>query len=215
VATPRFLDLRLPDGRRGRQVQIDFVPLPDAEDTGGVPAVAPGGSSAPAATVIVARERERLDADLGKLKVAVGVVAAALLLLLAGLTQVALRVGLRSLDRLNHQVRALDVTSLGTRVDVETPPEEIAVVVEQINALLGRLEAGFKRERRLSSDIAHELKTPIAELRNLCEVGARWPGDRAAVQTFFEDARAIALQMDRVVLHLLALARYEAAPGMK
>jgi two-component system sensor histidine kinase QseC len=86
---------------------------------------------------------------------------------------------------------------------------EIAVVVEQVNALLARLEAGFKRERRLSSDIAHELKTPIAELRSLCEVGARWPGDRAAVEAFFEDARAIALQMDRVVVHLLALARYD------
>jgi signal transduction histidine kinase len=213
VATPRFRDLRLPDGRWGRQVQLDFVPLPDPDndpdETSGVPGVEPGSSSLQAATLIVARERERLDADLRWLKVAVGVVAVALLLSLAGLTQVALRVGLRSLDRLNHQVRALDVTSLGTRVDVETPPEEIAVVVEQVNALLDRLEAGFQRERRLSSDIAHELKTPIAELRNLCEVGARWPEDRAAVRGFFEDAGAIALQMERVVAHLLALARYD------
>ena len=83
------------------------------------------------------------------------------------------------------------------------------MVVEQVNALLARLEAGFKRERRLSSDIAHELKTPIAELRNLSEVGARWPEDRASVRQFFEDAGAIAQQMERVVVHLLALARYD------
>jgi signal transduction histidine kinase len=121
----------------------------------------------------------------------------------------ALRVGLRSLDRLTRQVRALDVTSLDTRVDVEAPPEEIAVVVEQVNALLDRLEGGFKRERRLSSDIAHELKTPIAELRSLCAVGARWPEDRVAVRKFFEDAEAIAEQMERIVVHLLALARYD------
>ncbi len=92
---------------------------------------------------------------------------------------------------------------------METPPDEIAVVVEQVNALLGRLEAGFKRERRLSSDIAHELKTPIAELRNLSEVGARWPEDRASVRQFFEDAGAIAQQMERIVVNLLALARYD------
>ena len=92
---------------------------------------------------------------------------------------------------------------------MEKPPDEIAVVVEQVNALLGRLEAGFKRERRLSSDIAHELKTPIAELRNLSEVGARWPEDRASVRQFFEDAGAIAQQMERIVVHLLALARYD------
>jgi len=82
-------------------------------------------------------------------------------------------------------------------------------VVEQINALLDRLEAGFQRERRLSSDIAHELKTPIAELRNLSEVGGRWPEDRAAVRQFFADTGAIAQQMERIVVHLLALARYD------
>ena len=46
-------------------------------------------------------------------------------------------------------------------------------------------------------DIAHELKTPIAELRNLSEVGARWPEDRASVRQFFEDTGAIAQQMKR------------------
>jgi signal transduction histidine kinase len=210
---PAFRDLRLPDGRRGRQVQIDFVPLPDSDDepeeTTGGPAGKTEASRVQMVTVIVARERERLDTDLLHLKIGVAAAAAALLLSLAGLAHVALRVGLRSLDRLSQQVRALDVTSLGRRVDVDVPPEEIAVVVEQVNGLLARLEAGFKRERQLSSDIAHELKTPIAELRSLCEVGARWPGDRAAVEAFFEDARAVALQMERVVVHLLALARYD------
>ncbi|MGH3042916.1 MAG: sensor histidine kinase, partial [Gaiellaceae bacterium] len=98
---------------------------------------------------------------------------------------------------------------LDARVDVTKPPREVAVVVEQVNALLARLEAGFTRERRLSSDIAHELKTPIAELRNLSDVGARWPEDRASVRQFFEDAGAIAQQMERIVVHLLALARYD------
>jgi signal transduction histidine kinase len=210
---PRFRDVQLPDGRRGRQIQLDFVPAPDQPDepgeTTGAPSAPAAPASGPAVTLIVARERERLDAALRHLKIAVGVGAVTLVLSLAGLTQVALRVGLRSLDRLNHQVRALDVGSLKTRVDVPRPPVEIAVVVEQVNALLARLEAGFTRERQLSSDIAHELKTPIAELRNLCEVGARWPGDRAAVTAFFEDARAIAIQMEGVVTHLLALARYD------
>ena len=211
--TPSFRDLRLPDGRWGRQIRIDFVPRRDAEEDPGEPARAPAAEPAPssrqAATLIVARERERLDADLRRLQVAVGIVAVGLMLALAGLTQVALRVGLRSLDRLHRQVRALDVTSLDARVDVKKPPQEIAVVVEQVNALLARLEAGFKRERRLSSDIAHELKTPIAELRTLCEVGARWPEDEVAAGEFFQDARAIALQMERIVVHLVALARYD------
>jgi two-component system sensor histidine kinase QseC len=160
-------------------------------------------------TLLVARERQELDAAVHRLDLTVAGMGVGLMVVLAGLMQLALRVGLRSLDRLTGQVRALDVTSLAGRIDVKRPPREIAVVVEQVNALLARLEAGFKRERRLSSDIAHELKTPIAELRNLSEVGARWPEDRASVRQFFEDAGAIAQQMERVVVHLLALARYD------
>jgi two-component system sensor histidine kinase QseC len=200
----------LPDGRWGRQVRLDFVPRVDREEAPAEPAgVTTASASAPGVTLIVARERESLDTDVGRFTVGIAIGAIALMLALAGLTQVALRVGLRSLDRLDRQVRALDVGSLGIRVAVEAPPREIAAVVEQVNALLGRLEAAFQRERRLSSDIAHELKTPIAELRSLSEVGARWPEDRAAVRKFFEDTRAIALQMERIVVHLLALARYD------
>jgi signal transduction histidine kinase len=213
AATPTFQDVRLPDGRRGRQIRIDFIPSRDPEDepveTQDVHVSAPQSSGFPAVTLLVAREREQLDAAVRRLELAVAGLGVGLMLALAGLAQLALRVGLRSLDRLTGQVRALDVTSLDARVDVKKPPREIAVVVEQVNALLARLEAGFKRERRLSSDIAHELKTPIAELRNLSEVGARWPEDRAAVRQFFEDSGAIAQQMERIVLHLLALARYD------
>jgi two-component system sensor histidine kinase QseC len=158
-------------------------------------------------TLLVARERQQLDGAVHHLELTGAGLGVGLMLALAGLMQLALRVGLRSLDRLTGQVRALDVTSLDARVDVKKPPREIAVVVEQVNALLARLEAGFKRERRLSSDIAHELKTPIAELRNLSEVGVRWPEDQASVRQFFEDAGAIAQQMERIVVHLLALAR--------
>jgi two-component system sensor histidine kinase QseC len=212
AVTPGFLDLRLPDGRGGRQIRIDFIPRLDVDEAPGPiteTSVAAPASARRVVTLIIARERERLDADLSRLKVGVGVFAIALILVLAGLTQAALRVGLRSLDRLTRQVRALDVTSLAARVEVEAAPEEIAVVVEQINSLLERLEAGFRRERQLSSDVAHELKTPVAELRTLCEVGARWPEDRAAVLEFFQDAREIALQMERIIVHLLILARYD------
>jgi signal transduction histidine kinase len=209
ATVPGFHDLRLPDGRWGRQIRIDFVPSRDPDTAPAEGSAMEPATAGSAATLIVARERDRLDADLRRLKIGVGIFAGVMMLALAGLTHAALRVGLRSLDRLTRQVRGLDVTSLGTRVTVDRPPEEIAVVVEQVNALLGRLEASFTRERQLSTDIAHELKTPIAELRSLCDVGTRWPGDRQAVQEFFEDAHAIALQMERIVVHLLMLARYD------
>ncbi|HWC03043.1 MAG TPA: ATP-binding protein [Methylomirabilota bacterium] len=210
---PRFGDVRLPDGRRGRQVQVDFIPPLDVEEDPAeakdAPAPAPTASGTPTLTLLVAREREQFDAGIRRMELTVAGLGTGLIVALAALMQFGLRIGLRALDQMTGQVRALEVTSLDTRIAVRAPPEEIAVVVEQVNALLARVEAGFKRERRLSSDIAHELKTPITELRNLSEVGVRWPDDKAVVRQFFEDAGAIAQQMERVVVHLLALARYD------
>ena len=66
------------------------------------------------------------------------------------------------------------------------------------------------RERRFSDDVAHELRTPVAELRALAEVSlgaeptparGRWSG--------FHDALAIAMQMEQIVNGLLAIARCE------
>src|SRR5262249_5544979 len=70
---------------------------------------------------------------------------------------------------------------------------------------LGRLEASFARERRFSANVAHELRTPIAELRSLAEVALRWPDTGN-----FRDVLDIAVQMERMVTNLLSLAGCEA-----
>ena len=93
----------LPDGRRGRQIRVDFVPAPDAPDprlgAGGRAAPPSGASRLQRATLIVARERVHLDAAVRRLEL-IGVgLGVGLLLMLAGSMQLALRVGLRSLDR--------------------------------------------------------------------------------------------------------------------
>jgi signal transduction histidine kinase len=58
--------------------------------------------------------------------------------------------------------------------------------------------------------VAHELRTPIAELRSLAEVGAKWPDDTASVARFFGDVKEIAARMEATVADLLLLARCQA-----
>jgi two-component system sensor histidine kinase QseC len=75
--------------------------------------------------------------------------------------------------------------------------------------LLARLQASFERERRFSADVAHELRTPIAELRTLTEVALKWPEDLNTTRNALQDALAVALQMESIATGLLALARCE------
>ena len=88
-------------------------------------------------------------------------------------------------------------------------PAELLPIGQRLNDLLARLDASFARERRFSADVAHELRTPIAELRALAEVALKWPDDLAAARSALQDALAVALQMESIATGLLALARCE------
>lgn len=212
--TPRFADLTLPDGRAGRRVQVDFLPRLDLEvdeedgEDGAVPVAAEELIPQPL-TLVLAWERERLDALLStvhSLLLAAGAVVMALTVLLVRL---AVAVSLRPLADIRAQVARLDANSLDSRLQPRQPTEELEGMVRQFNGLLDRLQAAFERERQFSSDVAHELRTPLAELRNLAEVGGRWPDDPKLAREFFSEMLAATRQLERIVENLLALARCE------
>lgn len=101
-------------------------------------------------------------------------------------------------------------SSLGQRFASSKMPAEVSQISRRLNELMARLQASFAREKRFSADVAHELRTPIAELRTLSEVALRWPDDVAATRKVLQDALEIALQMESLVAGLLTLARCEA-----
>lgn len=207
----RFANLRLPDGRRGRLVQVHFGPAADgALDRGEVTSTQQlQVERHQIVTLVVATGREDLDRQLWIFHLVLAGVVVLLLVVIASLVRLSLSLGLRPLDEMTRQVRGLDARHLGARLKIAAPPAELHPVLDQLNALLERLQEAFDRERRLSSNVAHELRTPIAELRNLAEVGIRWPDKRDMVLQFFEDVRAISLQMEKTVSNLLALARFD------
>jgi signal transduction histidine kinase len=209
---PLLQDRRLPDGRQGRAVQIRFNPRnEEAESDGRVVAdpPPPPANPVPPVTLVLARSRASLDAFLSFLHAAL---AGFVLLLLAGmalLVRLSLAAGLAPVDRLAARLRELDAESLDRRLDAAETPTELAPVVEHLNGLLERLGASFARERTFSANLAHELRTPLAELRTLSEVALRWPDDTAALTEALTDIHAAGLQMESIVVNLLDLARCE------
>ena len=211
-------DARLPNGRRGRLMQKTFQPQseelqmqespedPD-EQTFEIP-----GTTNPAdvrLVLVVARSRESLDALLRSLYVAGIAVAVTLACALALLVRRAITRGMHPLDEMNARIATITPDSLATRLNVSAPPVELAVIQTTLNHLLDRVENAFERERRFSSDLAHELRTPIAELRTACDVGERWPDEPENTRQLFRDVGTIALHLEKTVTMLLNLSRCE------
>lgn len=204
ATAPVSWDLVLPDGMAGRARAIRFLPKIDEDDPGDLDPAA-----REEVTVVVARHRDELDAHLRSLALAILLVGA----FTAGATGLVVTLvvgrGLSPLSSLARRAAAIDATSLDLRFPTEGLPSELAPIAQRLNDLLSRLESSFVRERRFSADVAHELRTPIAELRSLAEVSLRWPLDPDAARAAFQDALAIALQMESIAMHLLALTRCE------
>ena len=207
AATPQYADVTLPDGSPGRAITLRFTPQSGDDETADSDR---NSSTAPAVIVIVALHRSALDDRLKAL--ATTLFGAGVLLAFVTLVgvPVLVRRGLSPLDAVAEQARGIDGASLERRFPSTSLPAELAPICGRLNELLARLQASFERERRFSADVAHELRTPVAELRAAVEVALRWPGDVAEATLALQEAHEIAVQMDGLITRLLTLARCEA-----
>jgi signal transduction histidine kinase len=202
----RFGDVVLPGGTSARATQLVFVPKPDEDDDN---AHDPAHTKPmEQLTLIVARDRRSIDQPLAVLLT--GLLASSLIIALGivGIVTWGVRRGLRPLVELTTQVEEIGPATLHMRCRTGGLPDEVRPISEKLNNLLDRLQQAFFRERRFSADVAHELRTPLAELRLLCEVSLRWP-DQGATDAVRE-ALAIARQMEETVVSLLSLVRIQA-----
>jgi signal transduction histidine kinase len=202
---PKFWNLILPDGQVGRAIGIQFVPH-ESERSHDKNARPIAGQDA---LLVLAHHRADLDRRLQLLGSTLLLVGLATVTAAAVVVAVLVRRGLRPLSSLVAHAATIDASSLELRFPTETMPSELLPICERLNDLLARLEASFVRERRFSADVAHELRTPIAELRALAEVALKWPDDVPGTTRVVQDALAIALQMQSIADGLLALARCE------
>jgi len=202
LEAPRLWNVSLPGGRSGRAIGVRFVPTWDDE-----PAPRQAGE---AVLLVVAVDRVGVDRPLRLLLSALLVVGLALLGCVALVVSRIVRRGLAPLDRLAAQAGRIDAASLGTRFPGQGLPGELRPICAALDELLERLERTFERERRFTADAAHELRTPIAELRALAEVNLRFPGDERATARAFRESVEIARQMEGLVAALLHLARSDA-----
>ncbi|MFL6235321.1 MAG: ATP-binding protein [Thermoanaerobaculia bacterium] len=202
----RFDDLTLPDGRPGRRVEITFRPQvePDDERKAG-----PAAGAESFATLAVASGSGDLDAFLASLHRTLALFILILLLGSAALVRAVTAYALRPLNDLARRLEAIDAGSLRDAVVIDGAPAELVPTIEHLNALLARLAESFERERMFSANLAHELRTPLAELRAVTDVALKWPDDPASLLGALGEARSSGLQMEKIVVNLLALARYD------
>lgn len=133
-----------------------------------------------------------------------------LLVLVAVTTWEVTGMSLRPVEGIRSQVAEISDTELNRRVPEPAGDDEIARLARTMNAMLDRLQDSRDRQRRFVSDASHELRSPIASIRNQIETVLAHPngaGTAGLPPELLPDLLAEDLRMQALVEDLLLLAR--------
>lgn len=113
---------------------------------------------------------------------------------------------LAPVDAIRAEVDEISASELHRRVPDPHSEDELARLARTMNRMLDRLEEAQARQRRFISDASHELRSPVASIRQHVEVALAHP-DRTTIAELARTVLAEDLRVQRLVDDLLLLAR--------
>lgn len=156
--------------------------------------------------VTVAVSLEDVDDSTAALLVPLAVGLPLLVLLVGATTWVATTRSLAPVERIRREAEQITGDRLDRRVPEPPSRDEIHRLARTVNEMLGRLQDSRDRQRQFVGDASHELRSPLASIRQTAEVSRAHPGalpeGELADAVLEESAR-----MQRLVEQLLVLAR--------
>ncbi|MBO9647764.1 MAG: heavy metal sensor histidine kinase [Variovorax sp.] len=119
------------------------------------------------------------------------------------------RIGLAPVERLSEEAQRIGPDNRALRLQLPALPRELARLGVSFNAALDRLDAAYAQLATFSDDVAHELRTPLANLIGQTQVALardrNAPELREVLQSNLEEVE----RLRAIVADMLFLARAE------
>jgi signal transduction histidine kinase len=203
--------------RPGGWAEVD-LPVGGPVEEGGAFLVAARGADTPEGprTVLVARSTEAVTEAVAAVSGLLAVGLPVLLAVVAATTWVVVGRALAPVEAIRSEVDAISAAALHRRVPDPPADDEIGRLARTMNRMLARLEQAQARQHRLVADASHELRSPVAAIRQHAEVALAHPGRTSTTElagtVLAEDLRLQRLAEDLLLLtradeHSLALRR--------
>jgi len=116
---------------------------------------------------------------------------------------------LAPIDNITRTAENISSEDLSARLALPDTEDEVSRLAATLNKMLGRLESGFKRERRFTADASHELRTPLAAMQAILSVVQEGERPKAEYRQALDDLTDETNRMRGLVEDLLRLARGE------
>ncbi|KVG09240.1 histidine kinase [Burkholderia vietnamiensis] len=198
----------VPDNERITAERLQTWTVDGGTPMRGVVIAAALGDHTPIRIAIARNMHDRaqlLDGYRDRLKVAGA--AGALFALLFGYWLI--RTALAPLREIVASTGRITVDKLDTRLDASRAPHELRALVDAQNAMLARLQQAFAHLSQFSADLAHDLRTPLNNMRGATEVALARPRSADEYQALLESNLEEYDRLARMIDNVLFLARAE------
>lgn len=135
----------------------------------------PSGEAIQVALARTATDRQSL---LESYRVDIWLAAAVGALLVGALGYAVASRGLRPVESLGRQTSRIEAHNLNARLDARGGPVELRELATSVNRMLDRLERAFVRLSQFSSDLAHDMRTPLANVISSSQITLSRAHDR-------------------------------------
>lgn len=209
VGTKLVKDITLPDGRSGQILYYSFLPQVDSDDRVDFQAlIDKTGKKQQPMLLAYAVSAEKLNFLMYLIDISFLVAAISVALIVRYLVKRTVSSGLTPLKEFSQSLVNISLADKTAEVVLKNKVLELLPIQDSINTFISENRKLYLKEQRMTSDIAHELKTPIAELILLAEVTLKFPDDPALSKTFTPDVLEISKRLETVVSNIMLFHRY-------
>ncbi len=121
----------------------------------------------------------------------------------------------RPVEQLRLEAEGIDPTNLSARLAIPIAEDELKRLAQTLNAMLSRIESGFRAVQQFTADASHELRTPLALILTATEVTLRRERSAAELRDTLLKVQREGRHMANLLEQLLTLARSDAQQGEK
>ena len=168
-----------------------------------------GTPSAHNVTIQIAIDVSQKEAFLARFRLGFWIIVLGTLVILPVVGYQIARQGIRPVEEMAATARRISSSHLGERIVTEGYPFELASLAGTFNEMLDRLEGSFDRVSRFSADIAHDLRTPVNNIRGEAEVALARARSIDEYRDALESSLEEAVRLSDLIANLLFLARAE------
>ncbi|CAN5331197.1 ATP-binding protein [soil metagenome] len=129
-------------------------------------------------------------------------------IIMGGVTWFVIGRALRPVERMRREVDAIEATNLDRRLEQPPADDEIGRLAGTMNRMLTRLDRSQRAQRQFVSDASHELRSPLAVIRQHAELARSHP-EVTSAEELSDIVLAEGARLQDLVESLLLLARLD------